>query len=83
MIKQNEDSYVWASFCIFHSKNYTYPVIARVRRGLVDTLLKGISVHIEPSGIEWDKTIGNSKIGASFGLHIRNILDLKLGKKMA
>ena len=63
------------------SKNYTYPVIARVRRGLLDTLMKGISVHIEPPGIEWDKIIGNSKIGASFGLHIRNILDLKLGKQ--
>ena len=65
---------------MIYSKNYTYPVIARVRRGLMSTLMKGISVHIEPPGIEWDKTIGNDKIGAGFGLHIRNNLDLKLGK---
>ena len=45
----------------------------------METLINGISVHIEPPGIEWDKTIGNSQIGAGFGIHIRNILDLKLG----
>ena len=64
---------------VYFSKNYTYPVVARVRRGLMQTLTEGISVHIEPPGIEWDKVIGTDKIGASFGLHIRNILDLKLG----
>lgn len=60
------------------SKNYSYPVVARVRRGLLQALEQGIRVYIEPPGIEWDKTIGNSQIGASFGLHIRNVLDLKL-----
>ena len=54
-------------------------MVARVRRGLMQTLIEGISVHIEPPGIEWDKVIGSDKIGAGFGLHIRNILDLKLG----
>ena len=54
-------------------------MVARVRRGLMQTLIEGISVHIEPPGIEWDKVIGTDKIGAGFGLHIRNILDLKLG----
>lgn len=54
--------------------------MARVRRDLMQTLIQGITVHIEPPGIEWDKKIGTDKIGAGFGLHIRNILDLKLGK---
>ena len=62
------------------SKNYTYPVVARVRRSLLDTLVKGIHVYIESPGLAWDKVVGSSKIGASFGLHIRNILDLKLSK---
>lgn len=61
------------------SKNYSYPVVSRVRRSLLQALEQGIQVLIKPPGIEWDKTIGNSNIGASFGLHIRNILDLKLG----
>ena len=64
-------------FC--YSKNYSYPIISRVRRSLLQTLEQGIQVLIKPPGIEWDKTLGSSNIGASFGLHIRNILDLKLG----
>ncbi|KAL4222205.1 hypothetical protein ACF0H5_018243 [Mactra antiquata] len=60
------------------SKNYSYPVISRVRRGLLQTLEQGIIFVIKPPGIEWDRTIGTNNIGASFGLHIRNILDLKL-----
>ncbi|XP_053407458.1 uncharacterized protein LOC123547213 isoform X2 [Mercenaria mercenaria] len=60
------------------SKNYSYPIVSRVRRSLLQTLEQGIQVLIKPPGIEWDKTIGTENIGASFGLHIRNILDLKL-----
>jgi hypothetical protein len=45
----------------------------------MQTLEEGIHVPIKLPGIEWDKTLGTKDIGASFGLHIRNMLDLKLG----
>ncbi|XP_045189288.2 uncharacterized protein LOC123546793 [Mercenaria mercenaria] len=64
------------------SKSYTYPVVVRVKRGALQTLQEleqGIYFHVEPPGIDWDKTIGTKDIGASFGLHIRNVLDLRLG----
>ncbi|KAH3823827.1 hypothetical protein DPMN_125650 [Dreissena polymorpha] len=60
------------------SKNYTYPIVSRVRRSLLQALEEGIQVTIKPPGIDWQKTVGTSSIGASFGLVIRNILDLKL-----
>lgn len=44
------------------------------------SLEEGIEVHINPPGIEWQKVVGSSNIGGSFGLTIRNNLDLKLGK---
>ena len=62
-----------------YSKNYSYPVAARIRRDLWKTLIDGIRVKIEPPGVDWKKTIGTTNIGASFGLTVRNILDLKLG----
>ncbi|WAR20843.1 hypothetical protein MAR_014817 [Mya arenaria] len=60
------------------SKNYTYPIVSRARRSLLQTLEQGIHVTIKPPGIAWSKTLGNSNIGASFGLIINNTLDLKL-----
>ncbi|XP_052224342.1 uncharacterized protein LOC127839993 [Dreissena polymorpha] len=60
------------------SKNYTYPIVSRVRRSLLQALEEGIRVTIQPPGIDWQKTIGTENIGASFGLIIRNTLDLKL-----
>ncbi|WAR20850.1 CRB-like protein [Mya arenaria] len=60
------------------SNNYTYPIVSRARRSLLQTLEQGIQVTIKPPGFEWSKTLGTSNIGASFGLIIRNILDLKL-----
>ncbi|KAH3708804.1 hypothetical protein DPMN_068263 [Dreissena polymorpha] len=60
------------------SKHYTYPIVSRVRRSLLQALEEGIRVTIQPPGIDWQKTIGTENIGASFGLIIRNILDLKL-----
>ena len=67
-------------YLFINSKSYTYPIVARVRRDIMQILRQGINIHIEPPGIEYEKTVGTSMIGASFGLHIRNILDLKLGK---
>ena len=63
------------------SKNYTYQVVSRVKRGakeILDVLMKGFEFRFEAPGIEWDKTIGSKDIGASMGLTIRNLIDLKL-----
>ena len=40
--------------------------------------MRGFSFRFEAPGIEWDKTIGTKDIGASMGLTIRNLVDLKL-----
>jgi len=66
--------------CFISSKNYTYPIVARARRSLMQALEQGIQVSIHPPGIEWEKVIGTKDIGASFGLVIRNVLDFQLGK---
>ena len=63
---------------LLYSKNYTYETVARVRRDFLDLMWEGIEYKLKVPGFEWEKTIGTEDVGASMGLIIRNILDIKL-----
>ncbi|XP_033731541.1 uncharacterized protein LOC117321184 [Pecten maximus] len=63
------------------SANYTYPTLLRLRRGVVTysaSLKDGLYFGIVLPGIHWQKVIGNSAIGAEFGITLRNNLELEL-----
>ncbi|KAI8514390.1 hypothetical protein Bbelb_087140 [Branchiostoma belcheri] len=47
---------------------------SRLKRGIFD----GIKFKLQLPGYEWNKQVGSSKIGANFGLTIRNIMDLDI-----
>ncbi|XP_078660674.1 uncharacterized protein LOC144905141 [Branchiostoma floridae x Branchiostoma belcheri] len=47
---------------------------SRLKRGIFD----GIKFQLKLPGYEWNKQVGSEKIGASFGLTIRNIMDLEI-----
>ncbi|XP_013400530.1 uncharacterized protein LOC106166499 [Lingula anatina] len=64
---------------IILGKQYTYHTVMRLKRGFIEDIFKALSFKIEVPGIQWSKEIGNSKIGASFGLEARNKMELKLG----
>ncbi|XP_069134862.1 uncharacterized protein [Argopecten irradians] len=61
------------------TKNYSYPALVRLKRGLIDIdTTGGFRMAITIPGINWDKQIGSSDVGASFGLTIRNRMELEL-----
>ncbi|XP_033747032.1 uncharacterized protein LOC117332256 [Pecten maximus] len=61
------------------TKNYSYPALMRLKRGLIDIdLTGGFRMAITIPGINWEKTIGTDDIGAAFGLNIRNRMELEL-----
>ncbi|KAK2175673.1 hypothetical protein NP493_715g02033 [Ridgeia piscesae] len=61
--------------------NVTLPVYRRMRRS-VDKVLgaiwKGFKFLLQSPGVDWQKTIGSNKLGASMGLVVRNILDIEI-----
>ncbi|XP_035668224.1 uncharacterized protein LOC118410558 isoform X2 [Branchiostoma floridae] len=50
----------------------------RQRRGLLEAISRGIQFHLKLPGIDWQKRIGTSNIGAEFGLVVKNELDLDI-----
>ncbi|XP_069134802.1 uncharacterized protein [Argopecten irradians] len=61
------------------TKNYSYPALMRLKRGVIDIdLTGGFRMAITIPGINWDKEIGTSDVGAAFGLTIRNRMELEL-----
>ena len=46
-------------------------------------LFEDFFFKLESPGVEWQKVLGSTKIGASFGLTIRNALDIKVGEQAA
>ncbi|XP_060074374.1 uncharacterized protein LOC132554093 [Ylistrum balloti] len=61
------------------TRNYSYPALMRLKRGIIDIdLTGGFRIAITIPGINWEKTIGSSDIGAGFGLNIRNRMELEL-----
>lgn len=55
------------------SKNYTYKTVARVKRSFLDNVLFQFKVAL-PS-FEWSREVGNSGIGASFGVKFQNSVE--------
>ena len=57
-------------------------MVARVRREFMIFRLDsdGIFVKIEPPGENWQEEIGDTQIGASIGLMIKNNMELKISK---
>lgn len=47
----------------------------RSRRGLFDSL----ELLLKTPSVDWQKQLGSKQIGASFGLTIKNELDIKIG----
>eukprot|EP00058_Branchiostoma_floridae_P000530 XP_002586018.1 hypothetical protein BRAFLDRAFT_110184 [Branchiostoma floridae] len=54
----------------------------RKRRGVVedvlDSLIQGIQFELKLPGVEWHRKIGSDKIGAEFGLIMKNTFDLDI-----
>ncbi|KAK6174798.1 hypothetical protein SNE40_013376 [Patella caerulea] len=50
-------------------------VHSRHRRGFLD---KGFEFVLKSPSIDWKKMLGSTKIGASFGILVKNLLDLKI-----
>ena len=55
------------------------PSRRRVRRGFWD----GIELKLATPSVNWNKMIGSPKIGAEFGLTIRNEFHMKIGEQAA
>lgn len=68
---------IW-KYCTCRTR-YSYPVVARVRRGTFADILKALSFELVLPKVDWKKVIGSSKIGASFGIFMENYIKLKLG----
>ena len=69
----------------FSTHNVTLPVYRRMRRS-VDKVLgaiwKGFKFLLQSPGVDWKKTIGSNKLGASMGLVVRNILDIEISEQL-
>ena len=48
------------------------------KRGIFDLELK---FKLEAPGVDWQKKIGSESIGASFGIIMENLMDLRIGEK--
>ena len=42
-------------------------------------LFEDWAIKLESPSVKWQKILGSKKIGASFGLTIKNMLDIKIG----
>ncbi|KAK3589128.1 hypothetical protein CHS0354_017094 [Potamilus streckersoni] len=62
---------------LIFSRKYTYETVMRARReAALDTVL--IEFKVELPEIHWGKSVGNSKIGASFGVDMVNKIHMRL-----
>ena len=55
----------------------------RIKRGIIDTIKriwKGFHWKLETPSMDWSKAIGGSKLGASFGLIIKNFLEIDISE---
>ena len=52
----------------------------RLKRGITLSLEDGLFFQIFLPGIEWEKVVGNAALGMSFGLVVRNQMELELSK---
>lgn len=53
----------------------------RVKRGILDVEFKdGIFFSLKLPGIQWTKELGNSALGAAFGIILNNELEVEISK---
>ncbi|XP_066278977.1 uncharacterized protein [Branchiostoma lanceolatum] len=52
----------------------------RRQRRRVGSILQGIRFYLKLPGIDWQRRIGTDKIGAEFGLVVKNIFDFNIGQ---
>ena len=67
----------------FRSYNVTQKEHSRVKRSLYDIVSKswkGFNFHLQTPSVDWVKHVGGSMLGASMGVIVRNILDLRVSK---
>ena len=79
----NERDYSFLYFSVIRYSNITTVEHQRMRRSLKDVLgriWKGFEFKLATPSMDWQKQIGGSSLGASFGLIIKNELDLKICK---
>lgn len=64
---------------VFCSQNYSYPTVVRLKRAgdLNDVLLE---FKVELPEVHWGKSVGNAKIGASFGVDMVNRMHLRISE---
>ena len=60
-------------FCFASSQNYTYTAVVRVKRDVFEKVL--FQFKVELPKYEWSRELGNSKIGASFGVKFQNSIE--------
>lgn len=61
------------------SQNYSYPTVVRLKRAgdLNDVLLE---FKVELPEVHWGKSVGNAKVGASFGIDMVNRMHLRISE---
>ncbi|XP_061168901.1 uncharacterized protein LOC133178169 [Saccostrea echinata] len=64
---------------IILSRHYTYQTLMRVKRGILDVKFKdGFFFAMRLPGIQWNKQMGNSALGAGIGLILTNELEIEI-----
>jgi len=68
---------------VFRSYNVTQKEHSRVKRSLnyvVSKSWKGFDFRLQTPSVDWVKQVGGSKLGASMGVIMRNIFELRISK---
>ncbi|XP_061188852.1 uncharacterized protein LOC133197029 [Saccostrea echinata] len=65
---------------IILSRDYRYQTLMRIKRGIlkVQAGIDGFLFSLKLPGVQWSKQLGNSSLGATFGLELRNELRLEI-----
>ena len=69
------------TYCRYH-RNVTYAIQSRMKRGLwelIARIWKGFEFELKGPKVDWGKSIGGEKMGASMGLKLQNELYIKIG----
>ena len=53
----------------------------RFKRRSVSDFLKKLNFKLELPGIDWGTRVGSKNLGASFGIRMKNKMELKTGKR--
>ena len=68
---------------VLRSHNVTQVEHSRMKRSLSSTMARiweGFKFRLESPSVYWVKRVGGSKLGASIGVIVRNLLDIVISK---